>query len=287
MSRSMTAYANAEAQLAQGQIRVEIRSVNHRFLELGVKIPEELRALEPQIRERVQARVQRGKLDLNVRYKAEPGQGGLRLNQTVIDSLIRIADDLHNRNPELKPLSTADVLAWPGAVEGNDSDTEALKSEVVRVIDSLLKSFDEARVREGEKLAATLLDKVAQIADIRTQALGMMPLIRQNLQERLRAKVAEFQESLEPNRIEAELVMYLNKMDVDEELERLRIHLEEISRVLKLREPIGKRLDFLVQELHRECTTFGNKSIDARTSQMGVDLKVLVEQIREQVQNLE
>jgi uncharacterized protein (TIGR00255 family) len=103
----------------------------------------------------------------------------------------------------------------------------------------------------------------------------------------LRAKVAEFQESLEPNRIEAELVMYLNKMDVDEELERLRIHLEEISRVLKLREPIGKRLDFLVQELHRECTTFGNKSIDARTSQMGVDLKVLVEQIREQVQNLE
>lgn len=287
MSRSMTAYANAEAQLAQGQIRVEIRSVNHRFLELGVKIPEELRALEPQIRERVQARVQRGKLDLNVRYKTEPGQGGLRLNQSVVDSLIRIADDLHNRNPELKPLSTADVLAWPGVVETHDSDTEAFKNEVVRVIDGLLKSFDEARVREGEKLAATLLDKVSQIAAIRTQALALMPLIRQTLQERLRAKMAEFQESLEPNRIEAELVIYLNKMDVDEELERLRIHLEEITRVLKLREPIGKRLDFLVQELHRECTTFGNKSVDARTSQMGVDLKVLVEQIREQVQNLE
>jgi uncharacterized protein (TIGR00255 family) len=287
MAKSMTAFANAESIDDLGQIRFEMRSVNHRFLELGIKLPEELRALEPSLREHTQKLVQRGKVDLYLRFKAPPSQSSLTLNADLVEGLLKLADDLHNRHPELKPLSTANVLAWPGAVQGLEQDGEKLRAAALRCFQACLHEFDAARSREGDKLTRTLLEKVAQLSDLRTQALTLLPEIRNQLKEKMQQRLSEFKENLEPNRLEAELVMHLNKLDVDEEMERLRVHLLEANRVLSLKEPVGRRLDFLVQELHRECNTFGAKSIDARTSQISVDMKVLVEQIREQVQNLE
>ena len=287
MARSMTAFGQADGQSPLGQLRFEIRSVNHRFLELGLKLPEEFRSLEPQLREAAQKRIQRGKVDVGLRYFANLGAESLALNSTMVEALLAIADDLHNRHPELKPLTTADVLAWPGAVRGAELDTEALKSAALELFQRALAEFDAARGREGEKLAETLREKLVQLESLRVQALALIPGIKAVLREKLSTRMAEFAENLDPARLEAELILNLHKLDVDEELERLRIHLIEAQRVLNLREPMGRRLDFLVQELHRECNTFGAKSIDARTSQLGVDMKVLVEQVREQVQNLE
>ncbi len=287
MARSMTAFANSDATGALGQLRFELRSVNHRFLELGLKLPEELRALEPQLREMAQKLIQRGKVDLTLRYKAPAQQDALALNQPLVEGLLALADTLHNRHPELKPLSTADVLAWPGAVLGAENDNEGLKKLALSCFRDCLNEFDAARAREGDKLAQTLRDKLAQLSVLRAQALNLLPQIKTALHEKLTLRLAEFKDTLDPSRLEAELVLNLHKLDVDEELERLRIHLIEGERVLALNEPIGRRLDFLIQELHRECNTFGAKSVDARTSQLGIDMKVLVEQVREQVQNIE
>jgi uncharacterized protein (TIGR00255 family) len=287
MARSMTAFANADSLGPLGQLRFELRSVNHRFLELGFKLPEELRALEPLLREQAQKVIQRGKVDVSLRFKAPPQTEALALNQPLVEGLLALADALHNRHPELKPLSTADVLAWPGAVQSTEHDVEALKKIAVSTFREGLAEFDLARAREGDKLTQTLREKLAQLGALREQALTLLPHIKNGLHEKLTARLAEFKDAVEPSRLEAELVLNLHKLDVDEELERLRIHLLEGERVLSLSEPVGRRLDFLVQELHRECNTFGAKSVDARTSQLGVDMKVLVEQVREQVQNLE
>jgi uncharacterized protein (TIGR00255 family) len=287
MAKSMTAFANAESMSDLGQVRFEMRSVNHRFLELGLKLPEELRALEPNLREQAQKLVQRGKVDVYLRFKAPPSQSSLTLNTELVEGLLKLADDLHNQHPELKPLTTANVLSWPGAVQGLEQDGERLRAAAMQCFQECLREFDAARAREGDKLTQTLLEKIAQLSELRAQALTLLPDIRAQLKEKMQSRLAEFKETLEPNRLEAELVMHLNKLDVDEEMERLRVHLLEANRVLGLKEPVGRRLDFLVQELHRECNTFGAKSIDARTSQISVDMKVLVEQIREQVQNLE
>jgi uncharacterized protein (TIGR00255 family) len=287
MARSMTAFSNAEHNDSQAQLRIEIRSVNHRFLELGIKLPEELRALEPVWRERIQKRVQRGKVDVYVRLKTQVGASALCLNDGFVDSLMQLSRRLGGHYSELKPLTTADVLAWPGAVVQTELDTEGLRSKANQVLGAALDDFDAAREREGNKLAEVLLDRVSQLNALREKAIAAMPAIRAALKEKLQARMSELQTTLDPARLEAELVLNLQKLDVDEELERLRIHLLETERVLATKEPIGRRLDFLVQELHRECNTFGAKSVDAGTSQLGVDLKVIVEQIREQVQNLE
>ncbi len=287
MARSMTAFSNAEQNDSQAQLRIEIRSVNHRFLELGLKLPEELRALEPLWRERIQKRVQRGKVDVYLRLKTQTGASELALNDGFVDALMQLSRRLGGHYSELKPLTTADVLAWPGAVQQTEFDTEGLRSKANQVLDAALDDFDAAREREGNKLAEVLLERVRQLSALREKALAAMPAIRVALKEKLQTRMAELQSGLDPARLEAELVLNLQKLDVDEELERLRIHLLETERVLATNEPIGRRLDFLVQELHRECNTFGAKSVDAGASQLGVDMKVLVEQIREQVQNLE
>jgi uncharacterized protein (TIGR00255 family) len=287
MARSMTAFASAERSDAWGQLRVEFRSVNHRFLELTIKMPDELRSLEPIWREHIQKRVQRGKVDVFVRLKSNAIAGSLQINQPVIDSLLAATSALQSRFPELRPMGTAEVLAWPGVVVQSESDPEALRKQATAVLEQALADYDVARAREGDKLAEVLAERVQQLTEIREKALLLLPHIRIALKEKLMARLAEFQGQLEPNRLEAELVLQLQKLDVDEELERLRIHLLEATRVLGSGEAIGRRLDFLVQELHRECNTFGAKSVDAQTSQMAVDMKVLVEQFREQVQNLE
>jgi len=287
MPHSMTAFASRELNDAIGSLRLEIKSVNHRFFEFSQKMPDEFRALEPQVRERAQKLIQRGKVDLYVRFKASAGGNSLAINTPLVEQLINVASDLHNRHPELRPMGTAEVLMWPGVMQGSELDAESLRARFLVELAALLTEFDLARRREGTQLAQLLLDRALGLRALREQALVLMPMIRAALKEKLSNRFAELKAELDPSRLEAELMVALQKMDVDEELDRLRVHLDEVERVIGLNEPVGRRLDFLVQELHRECNTFGAKSADARSTQISVDMKVLVEQMREQLQNLE
>lgn len=288
MPRSMTAYGSAEGPTALGHLRLEMRTVNHRFLEISTKLPEDLRSLEPAMRERIGSRLSRGKLDLSARLRSDPERPAkLTINHALLDQLTGLVDELTHRNGHLLAGHASDLLNWPGLVTTGDYDVEEVGKQVLVLIDRALDALEAQREREGTRLAEIMLERVAALQGLRAAAVEMLPGIRQSLRDRLNAKLAEIAASVDPQRIEQEIVFALAKMDVDEEIDRLGVHLDEVASTLKRKEPVGRRLDFLIQELHREANTFGSKSTDARTSQLGVDMKVLIEQLREQVQNLE
>jgi len=290
MLRSMTAYASATLQTSQGVLSCELRSVNHRYLELGIRLPEELRALEPQLRERIAARVGRGKLELNLRLQRADTETTLFVNQALLRQLGSLACDL---NQERHPFSGTirasftELLQYPGVLQVPALDTETLQADVLAVLDAALDDFVAARQREGEKLAAVISERVNAIAHIVAQVRELIPLVRQHQRDRLSARLAELTPPAEPGRIEQELVLWLQKLDVDEELDRLDSHISELRRILTRPEPAGRRLDFLLQEFNREANTLGSKTVDSRTSNAAVELKVLIDQVREQVQNIE
>ena len=281
----MTAYAAAERSTAWGTLGCELRAVNHRFLELATRLPEELRALEPALRERVSARVTRGKVDLVFRLHARPGQG-LAVDEESIARLSTLAGTLQDRFPGLSTELTG-LLQLPGVLQSQAVDAEALGTEALSLLDEVLAQFVEAREREGGKLAAVIAARVEGIARIAAEVRTMMPAIRDGQRAKLEARVADLGQPLDPGRLEQELVLWLQKLDVEEELDRLDSHVGEIGRVLAQDGPVGRRLDFLLQEFNREANTLGSKSVDRRTSQAAVELKVLIDQVREQVQNLE
>lgn len=288
MPRSMTAFGSAEGPTVLGHLRIEMRTVNHRFLEVSTKLPEDLRPLEPLLRERIGARLSRGKLDLSARLRSDPERPtALAINHALLDQLGQLVDELTRRNGCLQAGFASDLLNWPGLVTSGEIDNEELVRQVGALTESALDSLQAQREREGQRLAEIMAERVAALQGLRAAAIELLPTIRQALRDKLDAKLAEIAASVDPQRIEQEIVFALAKMDVDEELDRLRVHLDEVASTLKRKEPVGRRLDFLIQELHREANTFGSKSTDARTSQLGVDMKVLIEQLREQVQNLE
>lgn len=286
MIRSMTAYATVERATAGGTLVGELRAVNHRFLELGLRLPDELRALEPALRERVASRIQRGKLDFVLRLRAPEGDGALQLNPAVVAQLSELALDLDSRFPKLRTEFT-ELLQFPGVLQNKAIDAAALHAEALALLDELLEQFVAAREREGDKLAQGIAERVDAIAARAAEARELMPQIRAGQRQKLEARLADLSQPADPGRLEQELVLWLQKLDVDEELDRLDSHIKEIRRVLKQREPVGRRLDFLLQEFNREANTFGSKSIDARTTNIAVELKVLIDQVREQVQNIE
>ena len=286
MIRSMTAYATVERATAGGTLVGELRAVNHRFLELGLRLPDELRALEPALRERVSARIQRGKLDFVLRLRAPEGEGALQIDPTRVAQLSELALDLSSRFPGLRTELT-DLLQFPGVLQNKAIDAAALHAEALALLDELLEQFVVAREREGDKLATVIAERVDAIAARAAEARELMPQIRAGQRQKLEARLADLSQPADPGRLEQELVLWLQKLDVDEELDRLDSHIKEIRRVLKQREPVGRRLDFLLQEFNREANTFGSKSIDARTTNIAVELKVLIDQVREQVQNIE
>ncbi len=286
MIRSMTAFAAAERTTASGTLGGEIRAVNHRFLELGVRLPEELRVLEPAIRERIAARVSRGKVDLGMRLRPAAGGDALQLNSALLERLSALANDVHARFPGVRTQFT-DLLQFPGVLQGLDVDHDALQAEAMRLLDGMLDDFVAAREREGDNLARVILERVDAVAGRAAEVRTLMPLIRIGQREKLQARLADLAQPADPGRLEQELVLWLQKLDVDEELDRLDSHIIEIRRVLAQKEPVGRRLDFLLQEFNREANTLGSKSVDKRTSQAAVELKVLIDQIREQVQNIE
>ncbi|SKC55152.1 YicC/YloC family endoribonuclease [Pseudoxanthomonas indica] len=286
MIRSMTAFATVERATDAGTLNGELRAVNHRFLELGVRLPEELRGLEPALRERISARVSRGKLDFTLRLRAPEGSGHLQVNAGLVDQLAGLAADLGGRFPGLRT-DLGELLQFPGVLQSRLGDPAVLQTEALALVDTLVEQFLSSREREGQKLAAAIQERVDGIAARAAEVRELIPLIRAGQRQKLEARLADLSQPGDPGRLEQELVLWLQKLDVDEELDRLDSHIKEIRRVFKQTEPVGRRLDFLLQEFNREANTLGSKSVDTRTTNLAVELKVLIDQIREQVQNIE
>jgi uncharacterized protein (TIGR00255 family) len=286
MIRSMTAYANTESATPQGWLACEVRAVNSRFLETGVRLPDELRTLEPKLREHIAARLSRGKVDATFRYRPPAAAADLLLDQRTAAQLATVAGALKDNFPQLAT-DFAALLDWPGLLVKPELDQEGLAQSAERLLQRTLDEFIAGREREGEKLAQALRDRLDGIERIVGEVRAMLPDIRTSLRAKLDAKLAELAKAADPGRLEQELVLQLSRIDVDEELDRLAAHVGEARRILALDEPVGRRLDFLMQEFNREANTLASKSVDQRATRAAVDLKVLIEQMREQVQNLE
>ena len=288
MIRSMTAFARQQGHGEYGELTWEIRSVNHRYLEATVRIPEELRAIEPAVRERLNARLGRGKVECNLRFKgATVGAVELRVNDALVDQILAAADKMAHRLHSSHHPSIMDVLRWPGVLESGEQDFTPVQEAALALLDQAIDSLIDSREREGGRLAELIAQRVeamrAQVVRVRER----MPVVLESVRERIRARLAEVVETLDPERVEQEMVMLIQRLDVDEEMDRLQTHLDEVSRVLRKDDPVGRRLDFLMQELNREVNTLGSKSADSETTAISVEMKVLVEQMREQVQNIE
>ena len=288
MIRSMTAYASAEADSPLGRLALELRTVNHRYLEVSLRLPEELRAFEGALRDRIALRLARGKVDVALRLRVGAGGGArtLRLNEDYLRQLADSALQLSGRFPELN-VEFTELLRLPGVVEQIEPDQQALGAALLALADRALTELGAAREREGARLGEAMNERLQGIAAQVAAVRAAMPQIRAAQRGKLDALLAELKDAADPARIEKELVAQLLRLDVDEELDRLDAHVAEAQRVLALSEPVGRRLDFLLQEFNREANTLGSKSVDPRNTQAAVELKVLIEQIREQVQNIE
>lgn len=288
MIRSMTAFAAREAQTPHGVLAWELRSVNHRYLEISLRLPDDLRALEPRLRERIAQRIARGKVDVALRLRGAPAAAvGLSLDAALARDLGRLSRELAGHLPDLAPGTRIEALAWPGLIVAPERDLEALHDAAAAAFELALDEFVAAREREGARLRQFLRDRLDGVEATADRVRQWLPEIRGALRARLEARLADLKAPIDPGRIEQEVVLGLTKLDVDEELDRLTSHLAEARRILDRPEPAGRRLDFLLQEFNREANTLASKSVDARTSQSGVDLKVLIDQLREQVQNIE
>ena len=287
MLRSMTAFASAESDIGPGALSIEIRSVNHRYLELGLRLPDELRNMEPQVRERVASRLSRGKVDLGMRYKpAAVAASAIALDDALVTRLAETAQSLAARFPQLN-VDFVSLIGWPGVMLEREADQESLRAAALAVLDDALGQMVAARGREGERLGGFLRERLDAIEKIVADVRGHLPDVRAALRARFDSRIAELKQPMEPGRLEQEIVLQLQRIDVDEELDRLTAHIAEARRTLGLKEAVGRRLDFLMQEFNREANTLGSKAADPRTTNSAVELKVLIEQMREQVQNLE
>ncbi len=289
MIQSMTGFASAERQLPAGRLSWEIRSVNHRYLEISLRLPEDFRVLEPAIRELLGARLGRGKIDAGLRFVRGEGtdESNLELNTALASQIITLHAELAKLSGMRQEASLDALLRWPGVVAERQQDCETLQQEALEALDEAISGLRDARNREGEKLVSVIREKLGSVAAVVAQVRDWLPEIREGLKTRLLTRLADLPQPLDPGRLEQEVAFLVQKIDVDEELDRLDAHVSEARRVLELDEPVGRRLDFLMQEFNRESNTLSSKSIDNRSTQAAVELKVLIEQMREQVQNIE
>ena len=287
MIRSMTAFASAESETAHGNLSIELRSVNHRYLELSPRLPDDLRGFEPQLRETLAARLSRGKVDINVRLKTTATRAGtLDVDEDLLGRLAEKAQALAGRFPALH-VDFPSLLGWPGVLREQSADAEGLQAAAAAVLEQALDGLVSTREREGARLAVFLRERLDGIEAIVASVREHLPEVRSATRARLDQRLAEIKQPADPGRIEQEIVLQLQRMDVDEELDRLASHIAEARRIFGMGEAVGRRLDFLMQEFNREANTLGSKAADPRTTQAAVELKVLIEQMREQVQNLE
>ncbi|AOV15701.1 YicC family protein [Acidihalobacter aeolianus] len=285
----MTAFARREAQGEWGTLTCELRSVNHRYLDLSLRLPEDLRAMEGALRERLQARLGRGKIDCGLRY-APPASGAasLTVDHSLVQGLLEACEQIEGLMGASAQFNALEVLRWPGVVREPARDLAPLHAAALRLAEETIGEFVRNRQGEGERLAALLRQRAEAVGVLVVRVRGRRQDLIAALRDKFRARLAELGvEAPDPGRLEQELALVAQRLDVDEELDRLDSHLTELESVLGRQEPIGRRLDFLMQEFNREANTLGSKSADIETTQAAVELKVLIEQMREQDQNIE
>ena len=288
MITSMTGFAAAALETPQGSLAVELKTVNHRYLEFQTRVPEEIRPLEPAMREAVAARLTRGKVDCRVTFTpATAAQRTLVPDDTALSALGDASRRVLERFPEARPLSVAEVLHWPGVLAEATLSPDRVREDLMRILDRALSELDQTRRREGTKLEQVLRERLARMSELVTEARPLVPGAVKAYQEKLAAKIAEAAASPSDERVHQEIVLYAARIDVDEEIARLGTHISEFLRVMDRGGACGKRLDFLCQELNREANTLGSKSVASEMTRISVELKVLIEQMREQVQNIE
>lgn len=288
MIRSMTAFARRESQHDFGTLGCEIRSVNHRYLEPNLRLPEALRELEFSWRERLRQRAHRGKVDVHLKLEATSGEtGSLRINHALAEQLLVAVGEIDKMARHSAALNATDILRFPGVIQTSEPEHDAVVQAANALFDATFADFLACREREGTELAAIIESRLQSIGDETVRVRERLPQIQHHYRDRLLNRLKELHAELNMDRLEQELVFLAQKIDVEEELDRLNTHILEFRRVLNEGGAVGRRLDFLLQELNREANTLGAKSVAADTSQSSVELKVLIEQIREQVQNIE
>jgi uncharacterized protein (TIGR00255 family) len=287
MILSMTGYANANAELDSGSLTLDVRSVNHRYLDIQLRMPDELRGFESALREAITAQLQRGKVECRINYAARSAQSGASLNQGLLQQLAAWNKEVQAALPDAQGLSVADVLRWNGVLETPTASADELRDTLLALMKSALQEFSASRAREGEKLKVFLLQRVDKIEALRLAVMPHVPAAIAAYEQKITARLREAIQGGDDERVRQEISLYASKIDVDEELSRLASHLTEMRRILTQGGAVGKRLDFLMQELNREANTLGSKSVDAEVSRSAMEMKILIEQMREQIQNLE
>ena len=284
MTKSMTAFARSES----GHISWEIRSVNHRYLEVGLKVPDAFRSLEIGLRNKLKARLNRGKIDCQLRIgHSQASEASLSIDEKLLEDLTGALATIIPKLETVAPVNPLEVLKWPGLLSEPTEDEESIKRTVVELFDSALAQLIEMRSSEGAELRKIILEKLADLRSIVEQAATEAPIISARQRDKMISKLNDLKIDADPGRIEQELVIMAQKSDVAEELDRLNTHIEEVSATLDSKEAVGRRLDFLMQELNREANTLSSKAVATNTTIQAVELKVAIEQMREQIQNIE
>lgn len=285
---SMTGFAATQREVAAGTLMIELRSVNHRYLELQLRIDDALRNCEPAVREAIAAKLGRGKVECRlVLHDREGAATEAELNLTALSRLAHLSSTVRQQMPEASAMTVTEILRWPGVLQSAQMAPDELSTAVGELLEQALQDMADSRAREGEKLKAMILDRAAQMRVLVEKVRPLLPTLLKAYQEKLAMRLREAMQVADDERIHQELALYAQKIDVDEELSRLTAHLQEVRRVLDKGGAVGKRLDFLMQELNREANTLGSKSVATETSQTSMELKVLIEQMREQIQNIE
>ncbi|MDX2410774.1 MAG: YicC/YloC family endoribonuclease [Woeseiaceae bacterium] len=288
MLHSMTGFARQSAESESGTLTWELRTVNHRYLDVQFRLPEELRPKEQAFKQQVSAVLNRGKVECSLHMRRSPDrQAEMQLDMDLVRLIRDRVSEISSEVPDTAPLNPVDILRWPGVIAEPEVDAEPLIAESVGLLDATLAAMTSMRASEGERIATMLETRCADIAAIATSVRKRMPEVLDAARRKQRERIERIDVEADPARLEVELALLAQKLDVDEELDRLESHLVEIRQALQSEEPVGRRLDFLMQELNREANTLGSKSADAETTKAAVELKVLVEQMREQIQNVE
>lgn len=288
MIQSMTAFARAQSQGSWGSVVCEIRTINHRYLELIVRVPETLHELEISMRECLRGMIKRGKVECILRYQPSDADGAqIIINSRLVKQLCEANEKITQMLKSQSVVNTMDILHWPGILQIAELDLETIEDEVLKLLKTCLKELIAARQREGEELRTLFFQRLDSMKEELSKVKQRMPMVLAQQRERLINRFRDAKIELDSNRLEQEIVLFVQKIDISEEMERIDAHISEVRRILKQGGVAGRRLDFLMQELNREANTLGAKSVDVDITRVSVELKVLIEQMREQVQNVE
>ncbi|RUM90103.1 MAG: YicC family protein [Thiomicrospira sp.] len=286
--KSMTAFALSKHTFDWGSLTWELRAVNQRFLEVHLRLPDSMKPLEMTIREQLKKHISRGKVEATLRLSVTQSETELSVNESLLKDLTQAIQTVQMALPEATQVNPVDLLKWPGLLQNlNAENNDAFNDDILRTLQACLDEFNQTRSREGTSLQKIIIEKTHAMRELVNRAQGLLPEIQAHFAEQLKQRIMELADSLDEARYHQEVAIQAQKMDVAEELDRLNTHLDEVERLVKTTGVMGRRLDFLMQELNREANTLGSKSIDSRTAQISVELKVLIEQIREQIQNIE